>query len=402
MVVTLPTDPNVSVITQAGLAVESLPSLVQFLILCFQTIYGADINVDSNSPDGQLLNIFAQCDADQLEIILDAYNAMAVSTSYGQRLDQLVALNGLARKQGTYTQAQVIVTITQALTIPGIDQTAVPAFTVADNAGNQYQLVTSYVAGGSGTPTLTFQAVDIGQVQTSPNTITNIATPTIGISTVNNPSIASDVIGTNEETDAQLKVRQAQAFNLAATGPSDSMESALRNIPDVVDAIVVENNTSGTVNTIPAYTVWPIVNGGTLSEIAAAIYAKKSPGTPMKGSVTQNVTRPNGQIFTAQWDVAVSQPLYIKFSIIWRGGIQAFSNADIIAALASVLVYKLGQSPSVGDIQIAMATIAPTAIITINSATQGVSVDNSTWESIVAPTAAINYFNVLAANIVIV
>lgn len=402
MVTTLPTDPNVSTLTQAGLAVESLPNLVQFLILCMQTIYGVDINVDSNSPDGQLLNIFAQCDADQLEIILDAYNAMAPSTSYGARLDQLVALNGIARKQGTFTQAQVVVTITQAQTVPGLDQTVVPAFAVTDSAGNQYQLITSYVAGSPGTPTLTFQAVTLGQVQTSPNTITNISTPTIGITAVNNPSTAGDIIGTNEETDAQLKVRQAQAFNLAATGPSDSMESALRNIADVVDAIVVENNTGGTVNTIPPYSVWPIVNGGTAAEIAAAIYAKKSPGTPMKGSVSQNVTRPNGQIFTAQWDVAVSQPLYIKFSIIWRGGVQALANADIIAGLASALVYKLGQNPSIGDLYTAMSILAPTAIVTINSVTQGVSKDNSTWASVVSPTAAINYYSVLAANITIV
>jgi uncharacterized phage protein gp47/JayE len=402
MLITLPTDANVSTLTQAGLAVESLPNLVQFLILCMQTIYGVDINVDSNSPDGQLINIFAQCTTDQLEVILDAYNAMAISTSYGVRLDQLVALNGLARKQGTYTQAKVVVTIAQALTLPGLDQTAIPAFEVADNAGNQFQLITSYIAGGSGTPTLTFRAVNIGQVQTSANTITNISTPTLGISAVNNPSIASDIIGVNEETDAQLKVRQAQSFNLAAIGPSDSMESALRNVPGIVDALVIENNTAGTINTVPPYSVWPIVNGGTPTTIAAAIYAKKSPGTPMKGSLSQNVARPNGQTFTANWDTAVSQPLYIKFSIIWRGGVQAFANADIIAALAIALVYKLGQNPSIADIYTAMATIAPTAIVTINSANQGVSVDNSTWGNIVSPNTSQYYFVVLVANISII
>lgn len=394
----LPTDPNVSTLTQVGLSIESNPNIVLFLQDAFRFIYGADINVDSNSPDGQLIGILAQSTTDFLELLLATYNLAAIATSYGTRLDQLVALNGIQRKQGTFTQAQVLVTANAAVTVPGQDQTAITPFTVADNAGNQFQLVASHVFSGAGSATLTFQAVDIGQVETTANTITNIITSTLGVATVNNPSTASDAIGVNEETDAQLKVRQAQSFTLGETGPSDSMESALRNIPDVVDAIVIENNTSAPVNTVPAYTVWPIVNGGTPEEIAQAIYSKKSPGTPMKGSITQLIIRPNGQTFLAQWDVAISQPLFIAFSIIWRGP-QVFSNATLIAALAIALEYKLGQNPNIGDIVQAMIVIAPTAIVTINSATEGVSVDGSTWESLVSPDTAQKYFTVSEGNI---
>lgn len=391
----------VSILDQTGLTIESNPQIVSDLVAAFKTIYGNDINVDSNSPDGQLIQIFAQAVTDQLELLADAYNAMAVPTSYGARLDQLVALNGITRKQGTFTQAQVLVTANAALTLPGLDQTAVTPFTVADNAGNQFELLTSYVFSGAGSATLTFQAVTVGQVQTTANTITNIITSTLGITTVNNPSVTSDILGVNEETDAQLKVRQAQAFNLATTGPSDSMESALRNIPDVIDAMVVENNTSGTVNGTAAYSVWPIVNGGTSVEIAMAIYVKKSPGTPMRGSQSQVITRPNGQTFTAQWDNAIGQPLYVKFSIIWIGA-PTMANSDILAALAVALSYKLGQNPTIGDIVKAMAIIAPTAVLTINSASQGVSRDNSTWASVVTPTDAQRYFTVSASNMAIV
>lgn len=389
-----------SSLDSSGLSITSKPEIIAFLVAALQAIYGVDINVDSNSPDGQLINIFAQADQDLLELLLDTYNNFAVPTSYGQRLDELVALNGLARQQGTNTLAQVDVTASIALTLPGLDQSAVTPFTVADNAGNQFQLVASHVFGSAGTATLTFQAIDIGQVQTTANTITNIITSTLGISSVNNPDTSGDVIGINEETDAQLKVRHDQSFNLASTGPSDSMESALRNIADVQDAYVVENNTGGTVNTVPAHTIWPIVRGGTNLEIAKAIYAKKSPGCGLKGSVTQIVTRPNGASFTAAWDVAIAQPLYIKFSIIWRGA-AALANADIEAALAEALAYKLGENPTIGDVSAALAVIAPTAIMTLNSSTQGVSTDDLTWASLVTPTDAQHYFTVSAGNIVI-
>lgn len=389
-----------STLDQNGLAIESLSQIIADLVADFQAIYGADINVDSNSPDGQLINILAQSIEDMLELLLSVYNLSAVPTSFGVRLDQLVALNGIARKQGTYTTAVVAVTFSSAITLPGLDQTAQTPFTVADNAGNQFQLLASYAAGSPGAVNLTFRAVNVGQVQTTANTITNIITSTLGAPSVNNPTVAGDSIGVNEETDAQLKVRHDQSFDLAATGPSDSMESALKNIADVVDALVVENSTGGSVGGVAAHTVWPIVRGGTSAEIAAAIYAKKGPGCGLKGSVTQVITRPNGQSFTAQWDAAISQVLYIKFSVIWRGA-QALSNSDIETQLAAALVYKLGQNPSIGDIVTAMQVIAPTAIVTISSSTQGVSTDNSSWASLVSPTDAQHYFTVSSGNIVV-
>ena len=390
---TLPTDLNVSTLTQAGLAVKSQTNIVAYLVSAFQAIYGADINVQSNSPDGQLINIFAQADADMLELLLSLYNSLSVETAYGTALDQRVALNGLTRIAGTYTLANVVVTITQALTIPGLDQSTVPSFTVSDNAGNQYQLVTSYVASGSGTPTLIFQAVDIGQIQTSANTITNIITPTSGITAVNNPSISSDSIGVNEETDSQLKIRHARGFALASTGPSDALEAALKQVPGIVDAYVYENATSSPVGSTPANGVWCIVNPGTATAaaIASAIYAKKGPGAPMQGAQSQAITRPNGQAMTMKWDNAISQTIYIGFSLIWRGP-QILSNAEFQSQLAAMLVYKLGQNPNIGDIITAMQTIAPTAVVTINPSTQGVSSNNSTWGSTVSPTDSQHYF----------
>lgn len=400
---TLPIDPNVSTLTSAGIAVESQTNIVAYLVSAYQSIYGPDVNVQSNSPDGQLIGIYAQSISDVLELVLDTYNSFAVDTAYGVRLDQLVALNGLVRIQGTYTLAQVVVTITQALTIPGLDQTTVPAFTVSDSAGNQYQLQTSYVAGSAGTPTLTFQAVDIGQIQTSANTITSIVTPTTGISTVNNPSVSADVIGIDEETDSQLKIRQQQSFQLASTGPADALEAALKNLPGIADALVIENDTGSVVGDIQANSVWIILNitSATGAQIVQAIYSKKPVGCGLSivaGGYDYSITRPNGQPFIGYWNLAISQTLYVGFSIIWRGA-QILSNADIEAQLAAALIYKLGQNPNIGDVVTAMLTIAPTAIITFNSSTQGVSTNGSTWSSTVSPTTYQNYFGSVTVTI---
>ncbi len=177
-----------------GLQVASFSEIVAALTASLQAVYGDDINVEPNSPDGQNINIFAQSVEDMLETLLDTYNIFFVEASYGVMLDQLVALNGLTRNPGSYTEVYVQVTVTQALTLPGQDSTT--PFTIADDAGNQYQLAESAIFGAAAVKTLLFRAVLLGRVEVLPNTIDNIVTTTIGVTDVNNPAFTVTTAGT--------------------------------------------------------------------------------------------------------------------------------------------------------------------------------------------------------------
>ncbi len=449
---------------QTGLTVKTVTELVADLTASLQAIYGTDINVDPNSPDGQLINIFAQTVEDLLELLVQVYNGFSVPGAIGTILDQRVALNGLARRQGTYTTTQVLVTVSQAITLYGLDQTVNPPFTVKDNAGNQFSLAVTKTFAGAAAESLQFRAVDIGLVEVVANTITNQVTTVLGVTSVNNPNTAITTTGdissgfptvlnipstagmvpglsitgtgipvgttiisvdsatqvtmsanatattptltinvfivptssgVNEETDAQLKVRQVQSFALASTGPADAVTAALLAVPDITDAFLVENFTDNEVETVPAHTIWTIVTGGTDAEIAQAIYAKKGIGCGMKGSNSFSITRPNGTAFVAQWDASISQPLYIQFTINPRTPGQSFDTVLAATRLAAALVYKLGQSPTVGDIVNAMLTIEPNAYLT----EIGVSDDGLSYTDVVAPETAQHYFTVSSANI---
>lgn len=384
-----------NVINVSGLTVDSQTDIITALTVAMQGIYGSDINVDSNSPDGQLINIYAQVASDILELLVDIYDTFSVAGAYGTVLDQRVAINGITRRQGTYTTTPVLITVNQALTLNGLDQTATPAFTVADDAGNQFSLLATNVFGGAGSASLTFRAVNVGLVEVTANTITNQVTTILGVTAVNNPTTSGTANGVNEETDAELRIRQTQSFALAATGPADAVEAALGAIPDVTDSFVVENVENTTVNTVPAHSIWCIVTGGTDAEIAQAIYAKKGVGCGMKGSSSFVITRPNGTSFTALWDASISQSLYIEFTINPKTIGQSFDIALLADQLAAELVYKLGQSPTVGDVVSAMQTLAPTAYLT----DIGVSKDDVSFFDVVAPNTAQYYYTVDAANI---
>lgn len=386
-----------------GLQVASTTEIVASLTASFQAIYGSQINVSANSPDGQLINILAQNIEDVLQLLVQVYNSFAVDSAFGIILDQRVALSGIIRNQGTFTEAFVSVTATTAITLPGQDvlvlNPGASVFTVADTAGNQYQLGTSYTFGGAGTTSLAFFAVTLGQIQTVPNTITTIVTVTPGISGVNNPTTANDVEGLPEETDPQLKIRQANSYFLQAVAPADSIRAALLNIP-TADAFVAENDTNSPNQGVPAHGLWIIVNpgGATPSQIGTTIYRKKNPGCALVGAQSYAVVRPQGNTAVMQWDNALTETLYVQATLFPRIPGQSFDVTADGIALANALVYKLGQQPNVGDIVNAMTIIEPLAIVT----SAQVSSDGVVFEQILSPSDFQHYFVAAASRVTLI
>jgi uncharacterized phage protein gp47/JayE len=384
-----------------GLTTKTLAEILSDLVTQMQTIFGTDINVNSNSPDGQLLNIFAQVTIDMLEVLTNVYNSFGIDTAYGVQLDQRVALNGVTRNQGTYTIQNVLVTASQAVTLTGLDALIAnpnaSVFTVSDNTGNQFQLITTYSFAGAGSQSLAFQSAVIGAVLTTQNTITNQVTITSGITSVNNPTVATQT-GVNEETDAALKIRHAKMFLLASICPADSVRAAMLAVSGCIDAYVVENTTNGTVNSVPAHSIWCIANGGTDKDIATAIYMKKSAGCGMFGSSTYAITRPAGNSMTISFDRALTQNLYIHFSIVAINGTDNFDNTAVKNSLVAALIYKLGQRANIGGVISAMLAIAPNGYLT----GVGVSTDNISFTDAVTTSDSQHYFVVLATNITII
>jgi uncharacterized phage protein gp47/JayE len=387
-------------IDSSGLTIQTTPEIIAEILdgapgyPGMRQIYGADINVDANSPDGQMVNIIAQAKTDVLELSQQIYNSFDPDKAVGTSLDARCAINGVIRNAGTKTVQSVVVTTDRALTLPGLD-TSVTPFTVADTSGNQYQLVSTYAFVGAASTSLVFQAALIGAVSSLPNTIISIVTVTLGVTGVNNPATYT-TLGLNEETDYALRIRRQKSVALPSQGYLEGLIGALLDTTDVTEAMVYENDTNTTdANGIPGHSIWCIVKGGTNQAVANAIYVKRNAGCGMKGTVTVSVPQVDGTYFPIKFDRPTSQNLYISFDIIAvTGSVDAnFIRSQILAQLS----YTIAQPAVASEITSLVESIAPNGSIS----DMGVSDDGITYVSLL-DTAAINNLWALASARIII
>ena len=382
----------VNQIDSTGIQTKTLPDLVASLSAAWIAIFGDDVNIETNSPDGQLIYNFALIIMDVVNLLVEDYASKDPDQAVGVALDAVCQYSGIVRFGGTYTQVNIAVVTDRALNLVGQDGTN--PFTVTDGT-NQFQLVTS-ASLTTGSNTLLFQAVNVGAVQVSLNTLTTVLTPILGVLSVNNPS-APTANGTNQETDAQLRLRRQASVALPAQNALDGLRGALLTISGVTDQLVRENTgASADADGIPAHGIWVITEGGASADIAKMIYLYRPAGIPMAGGTTVNVTQADGSTFPIKFDAAATQNLYIALTVTSKSGGSVDATA-IKNGLVSALSYGINDTADVSSIIGAVLNINPDAVV--SSAT--VKIYGGSPSAKVSPSLKKNYFVVTAANITV-
>ena len=347
-----------NVLNANGLQTATQQELVTYYTTQYQNIYGPDIDLSSNTPDGQMMNIQIQTILDLQDLLVQIYNFFDPDNAIGNVLDQRVAINGIQRQGGTYTVTPVSIVTSQTVTLYGLDQIAQPVYTVSDGSGNQYFLLTTQVGLVAGTYSLSFRAASPGAVLTIPNTITTPVTIVIGVVSVNNPS-AYTTLGQNEESDSALRIRRQQSIALASQGYYNSLKATLENVPDVSSAFIYENYTSTTnADGVPGHSIWVIIAGsGTPQNIATAIYQKRNAGCGMRGSQSYNVTQADGSLFTIFWDDVVTRTLFVFMNVISINGSVPPNIAAIRPGLVTSLIPGVYQEVNINEVSTAVQVI---------------------------------------------
>lgn len=276
-----------NIIDANGITIDSLQDLITKYSDTLRNIYGSDIVLDPESPDGLLVNFLAQVTRDASEFAVKIYNAESLNSAVGSLLDQKVAWFGLTRKPASYTYVDVDITTINNVNLVGMDSNTTPPpniYTVQDNAGNNYYLASSVNLVGGTTTTLSFRAENSGAILVGAGTITTPITYNQYITTINNPA-SQYIIGSEEESDTELKWRLKSSYYLPSQGFCESMKASLLAYDDIEDAFVIDNPTNTTDSYgIDPYSVWMIVdcpdNAQTEQEIGDVFATQNTAGTP--------------------------------------------------------------------------------------------------------------------------
>lgn len=274
-----------------------------------------DWNLDPSTPDGLKIahdsEVFSALD----ELIQQAYNSKDPNKASGYDLDIISSLTGTTRSEGTAS------TITGAV-LTGVAGTIVPAGTRFKSAttGTVWTLDQTWTLDVTGQAVVDLTCSNVGPVVALANTVTQIMDTVGGLTSVNNPTAATT--GTGIETDSSLRVKRATAVGRPGNNQIDSMLGELFAVQGTRRVKVYENDTNtSTVNAdnpygLPAHSISPVVDGGTDTDVAMAIYLKKNPGvllnqagTPVSVTVTSPVYPDNRKL------IRFSRPIYVDIIV---------------------------------------------------------------------------------------
>lgn len=346
-----------------------------------QSVFGENINLSPQSPDGQINGIVSEAYADLWELAEESYNAFNPSSVTGLSLGNLVQINGISRLQATFS--------TVTLTVSGVSGTIIPAGSLVSTADSSvdFETVAAATIASGGSIEVEATATASGPLEAAIGTVTVIGTPVTGWSSVTN--LAAATLGTDEENDSDLRARRARSVASASQAIIDAIFSAVSNIDGVTQTVVLENDTNSTdANGLPPHSFHVIVAGGLDNDIVQAIWIKKPAGITSFGTTTSTAVDVQGISHDVSFSRPTIIPIYVEVEVtkfaeypsngdeLIKQAIVDYANGDLVEgrgfSLSDDIIYTRLYTPinSVPGHEIDSLTIgiAPSPTGTVNIA----------------------------------
>ncbi|BBP84548.1 hypothetical protein PHLH8_41900 [Pseudomonas sp. Pc102] len=274
-------------LTNKGYVGERLDSILADLDQGFRAIYGNDIDLAPDSPDGQMLGLIAQIRADLEELGEVTYRALDPDHASGAWLEQRVAYAGLTRRQARYSYLR-------GAALTGRAGTLIPAGSVLrDINRGRWLLVADTTLGADGSARADLRSELLGAFNLPANSALAIETLVLGWDTAT--SLAAAEVGAEEETDPELRARFYRSRARPAQNSLDGLVAALLQLADVRQVVGLENTGSTPdADGVPGHSLNLIVDGGEEQAIAQAIFLRKPAGTGLMGQQSRTVVDGQG------------------------------------------------------------------------------------------------------------
>lgn len=322
-------------ITDKGIVIDRLSDVHQRLTEGFKRIYGDDINLDADSPDGQMIGLFSQ-EIDNINQaiamiaqMLDPYKAI------GSWLEQRAMYAGIVRRGADYSYLDDVI-------ITGKKGTVVHKGSLfTDSHDTKWLALSDVTLDTHGSAKLSLRSQALGSFSLQSNELLTMDTVTIGVEKIITTKPAKE--GVFEESDGNLLMRFMRSHSINNYDDRQGLEGALLDLPDVKQAKVYENYTSQIDDRgVPAHSLNVVVIGGSDDDIGLTILKKKIGGCGLFGRIS-NTQEYAGGLRTVKFDRAAIVNIKVKLILERIGGFNDIDTESIQSALSSTS-FQIGES----------------------------------------------------------
>lgn len=287
--------------------------------------FGAGTDVSDDSPDGHIVRILSSGLASIEEAIEAVYQVIDPASAAGTALDNLCRILGISRNQATASVVGVDLT--------GTAGTLVPAGTLFEisGTGSQWELDADVTLDGSGEGSGTASCTTLGSVECAIGALDTIASPVSGLTSVENTAAA--ILGTDLETDRQLRARRTRSLSGTGRSTLDSMVARLLDLDGVTTAQVFENATDSTISSRPPHSFEVLADGGDQDAIAEVIWKGKPAGVAMYGSTTVSYSDSQGTARSIKFTRPSTVNIWISATLTGDGDLPSGATTLIKQAL---------------------------------------------------------------------
>jgi len=330
------TSPTAAYVDATGIHAPDFRTIQDYLTGQFQAIYGGDIITTPDSQDGQLIGILALALSDVNAACVAVYNSFSPSTAQGTGLSSMVKINGMTRAVPSNS--------TVSLTLTGQAYTIITNGQARDTASNLWDLPATVEIGVSGQVTVTATADQPGAIPALANTVTTIATVTLGWQSVTNPSAAA--LGAPLESDPALRSRQATSTAQPSETVLSGITGAVLALPGVTACAQYENDTNTDytatqppvgVSPLPPHSISLVVQGGNAQQICDTILLHKTPGCYTYGTTRNTSIDVYGLPHSIGFFIPTAVAVGVNIALKGLAGYSTLIGAQISASVASYI-----------------------------------------------------------------
>ena len=324
-------------LTETGIQIDRLDSIIERFENGLRQIYGRNIDLSPDTPDGQMVGLLSQIKMDIEELAENVYRQLDPDVATGAWLEQRVAYAGLMRRAASYSYLRSVVLTGEPLT------QLYAGIVVSDPHKVRWVLNANVQLDSNGSARADFRSEELGAFNLARNTNLTIETVTLGLNAA--ATFENAEIGVEEETDQQLRERFFISRTKNAQNSAGAIQSKIAALPDVKQVKVLENNTKQRdKNGVEPNSLNIIVDGGADNQIAQVIYENKGAGVGLQGA-TETTLTVNGERRALRFDRATPVDVQISMRCVRYEDFTEVDK-DEIKRLLSIQRFGIGQNLS--------------------------------------------------------